>query len=116
MHRLRRELRLQSPSQHDGRQLVQAYPGSASVFSAFAGTLLQCQGTAASGTITISLAARMITLRILGREPGAVWCDNVVLPEHGTPGSGIPGRRCDAAAGFIEIDFTHSGRTTVINC
>ena len=29
--------------------------------------------------------------------------------------SGIPGCRLGAAAGFIEIDFTHSGRTTVIN-
>jgi hypothetical protein len=29
--------------------------------------------------------------------------------------SGIPGCRLAAAAAFIEIDFTHSGRTTVIN-
>ncbi len=29
--------------------------------------------------------------------------------------SGIRGCRLDTAAGFIEIDFTHSGRTTVIN-
>jgi len=55
----------------DGSWLIQAYPGGASEFSAFDGTRLQCQGTAASGTIT--------------------------------------------AAGFIEIDFAHSGRTTVIN-
>ncbi len=55
----------------DGSWLIQAYPGAASEFSAFDGTRLQCQGTAASGTIT--------------------------------------------AAGFIEIDFAHSGRTTVIN-
>ena len=29
--------------------------------------------------------------------------------------SGIPGCRLDAAAGFIEVDFTHSGSTTVIS-
>ncbi len=73
----------------DGSWLIQAYPGGASEFSAFVGTRLQCQGTAASGTITISSAARTITLRILGDEPGAVRRDNVVLPGQGTPGSGI---------------------------
>jgi alpha-D-xyloside xylohydrolase len=99
----------------DGSWLIQAYPGGASEFSAFDGTRLECQGTAAAGTITISSEARTITLRILGDEPGAVRRDNVVLPEQGTPGSGIPGWRYDAAAGFIEIDFTHSGGTTVIN-
>jgi len=99
----------------DGSWLIQAYPGGASEFSVFDGTRLQCQGTAAAGTVTISSAARTITLRILGDEPGAVRRDNVVLPEQGTPGSGTPGWRYDTAAGFIEIDFTHSGGTTVID-
>jgi alpha-D-xyloside xylohydrolase len=98
----------------DGSWLIQACPGGASEFSAFNGTRLQCQGTAASGTITISSAARTITLRTLGDEPGAVR-QHVVLLERGTPGSGIPGWRDDAAEGFIEIDFTCSGGTTVIN-
>ncbi len=98
----------------DGSWLIQAYPAGTSGFSAFDGTSLQCQGTAASGTVTISSTARTITLRILGNQPSSVRRDNVVLPEQGTPGSGVPGWRYDAAAGFIEIDFTHSGGTTVI--
>jgi alpha-glucosidase (family GH31 glycosyl hydrolase) len=98
----------------DGSWLIQAYPAGTSGFSAFDGTSLQCQGTAASGTITISSTARTITLRILGNQPGSVQRDNVVLPEQGTPGSGVPGWRYDAATGFIEIDFTHSGGTTII--
>lgn len=98
----------------DGSWLIQTYPGGASEFDAFDGTRLQSQGTAASGTITISSTARTITLRILGDQPGTVRRDNAVLPQQGTPGSGVPGWRYDAAAGFIEIDFTHSGGTTVI--
>ena len=98
----------------DGSWLIQAYPGGASEFDAFDGTRLQCQGTAVSGTITISSTARTITLRILGDQPGTVRRDNAVLPQQGTPGSGVPGWRYDAVAGFIEIDFTHSGGTTVI--
>jgi alpha-D-xyloside xylohydrolase len=99
----------------DGSWLIQAYPGGAAEFSAYDGTQLECQGTAAAGTITISSAARTITLRILADKPAAVRRDNVALPEQGTPGSGIPGWRYDAATGFIEVDFTHSGGTTVIS-
>jgi alpha-D-xyloside xylohydrolase len=98
----------------DGSWLIQAYPAGTSGFSAFDGTSLQCQGTAASGTITISSTARTITLRILGNQPSSVRRDNVVLPEQGKPGSGVPGWRYDAAASFIEIDFTHAGGTTII--
>jgi hypothetical protein len=72
-------------------------------------------GRGRSGTITISSAARTITPSVLRHEPGAVGCENVVLPGQGTPGPGISGWRCDVAAGVIEIGFTHSGRTTMIN-
>ncbi len=99
----------------DGSWLTQAYPGGASESSAFDGTRLRGQGMAGSGTITISSAARAITPSVLGDEPGAVRRDNVVLPGQGTPGSGIPDWRYDTATGFIEIGFTYSGRTTVVN-
>ena len=99
----------------DGSWRTHAYPGGASESSAFDGTCLQCQSAAGSGTTTISSAARTITPSVLGHEPGAVRCENVVLPGQGTPGPGTSGWRCDVAAGFIEIGVTRSGRTTVIN-
>ena len=98
----------------DGSWLIQAYPGGTSAFTAFDGTGLRCEGTAASGTFTISSAPRATTVRILGDEPDTIRRDNVVLPKLGTPGSRVPGWRYDAATGFIEIDFTHSGGTTVL--
>ena len=98
----------------DGSWLIQVYPAGASEFSAFDGTHLQCLGTGASGTIIVSSPARTITLRILGDEPGTVRRDDVLLPQQGMPGSGAPGWRYDAGTGFIEIDFTHSGGTSVI--
>lgn len=99
----------------DGSWLTRAYPGGGSESSAFGDTCLQYQGAAGSGTTTISSAARTITLSVLGDEPGTIRRDNVVLPGQGTPGPGISGWRRDVAAGFIEIGFTHSGRTTMIN-
>jgi hypothetical protein len=98
----------------NGDWLIQIYPASVSVFSAFDGTRVQCQGTAASGTITVSSAPRTITLRILGDDPGTVRRDNVALPRQGAPGSGVPGWRYDAGAGFIDVDFTHPGGTSAI--
>jgi len=74
----------------DGIWPIQAIPAAPPSSAPFGGTCLQRQGTAASGTITIPSAARTITVRIVGDEPGAVRRDNVVLPGQGTPGSGIP--------------------------
>ena len=97
----------------DGSWLIQAYPAGTSGFSAFDGTSLQCQGTAASGTITISSTARTITLRILGDQPtrsgATTW-------SCGAGNTRIGGSRLALrpAAGCIEIDFTHSGGTTII--
>src|SRR5208282_4384568 len=93
----------------DGSWLIQAYPGGTSAFTAFDGTGLQCQGTGASGTVTISSVPRAITLRILGDQPATVRRDNAVVPRQGAVGSRQPGWRYDTAAGFIEIDFTHTG-------
>lgn len=99
----------------DGSWLTHAYPGGASGSSASGRTCLLRRGAARSGTTTICSAARTIALSVLGDEPVAGWCENVVLPGQATPGPGISGWRCDVAAGFIEIGFTHSGRTTMVN-
>jgi alpha-glucosidase (family GH31 glycosyl hydrolase) len=103
-----------SVSTLDANWLVQTYPGGSSEFSGFDGTRLQCQGSAASGTLTLSSTARQLTVRILADDPGTVRLDGAVLPQQGTPGSAAPGWRYDTATGFIEIDFAHSGGTTTI--
>jgi hypothetical protein len=98
----------------DGSWLIQAYPAGTPGFSMYDGTSLQCQGTAASGTIAVSSTARTITVRVPSNQPNSVRRDNVILPQQGTPGSGVPGWRYDAAAGFTEVGFTHSGETTIV--
>jgi hypothetical protein len=57
---------------------------------------------------TLKVPAR-VPERRRGPAPAAVLPQPRSCPQHGTPGSGVPGWRYDAGAGFIEIDFTHSG-------
>jgi len=102
----------------DGSWLIQAYPGGASEFSAVRpcpACIVRVRPRRERSPSPRRRARSRCAQRATSRARSGATSDKVVLPEQGTPGSGIPGWRYDAAAGLIEIDFTHSGGTTVIN-
>lgn len=94
--------------------LIQLYPGGTSDFTVFDGTQISCQGAAPAGTITVLSTPRSVALRILADEPKAVHRDGTVVPRQAAPAPGTAGWHYDADAGFIEIRFTHSGATSII--
>jgi alpha-D-xyloside xylohydrolase len=99
----------------DGSWLIQVYPGGDSTFTVFDGTRAQCQGTAATGTITVSSTPRRMALRILANEPGTVLHDGAVMPRQQGAQPGASGWQYDASAGFIEVGFAHAGGTSRID-
>jgi alpha-D-xyloside xylohydrolase len=93
--------------------LFQVYPAGASSFTVFDGSEAQCQGDATGGTVTVTATARHLAVRILGNQPAGVKRDGQPVPHASA--AGAPGWRFDAATGFIEVDFSHSGGATAID-
>ena len=98
----------------DNNWLIQVYPGGTSAFAAFDGTQINCQGTPTSGTVTLASQPRRVTLRILAQPPGSVLRDGAAVPPQPAGQPNAPGWRFDAAAGFLEVAFSHMGGATAV--
>lgn len=99
----------------DDSWLIQVYPAGSSSFAAFDGTQINCEGTPVSSTMTVTSQARRLTLRILAQQPHVVTRDGIPVPPQ--PAGDQPdalGWRFDAAAGFLEVAFAHTGGTSVV--
>lgn len=103
-----------SVSTMDESWLIQVYPAGSSAFSAFDGTQINCEGTSASATVTVTSGPRRLTLRILAQRPGTVLRDGVAVPAQPVNQPDALGWRFDAAAGFMEVAFSHAGGTTAV--
>jgi alpha-D-xyloside xylohydrolase len=98
----------------DNSWLIQVHPAGSSAFQAFDGTQINCEGTPAGATLTVTSQARRVTLRILAQQPQVVLRDGMAVPPQPAGQTDAPGWRFDAAAGFLEVAFLHSGGTSAV--
>jgi alpha-D-xyloside xylohydrolase len=102
----------------DSALLFLIYPGAASQFSVYDGTVIQCTPGAAHLTVTLSSVPRSVMMKIIVGEPARVLRDGAVLPKFTTLAqfdAVDTGWRFDPQAKLVFVKFPHLGGTSKVD-
>ncbi|WP_165068183.1 glycoside hydrolase family 31 protein [Paludisphaera rhizosphaerae] len=100
----------------DGGLEIRVYPSGDSQFTAFDGTFIRCDSTAAGTTLTLTATSRAVEFRVLAPRPATgVRRDGGALPEAASQtafDAASSAWRSDPAV--LHIKFPHAGGTTTL--
>ena len=93
------------------------YPGGASRFVVFDGTVVECESVAGNTVITLSSEARAVAFEVLADSPGAITRDGVAIPQFATAAelaAADTGWHAEAQTRRVFIKFSHRGGGTTL--